>query len=131
MSKKVVLVGHCGADSTYLRIAVNSAAKGVSVVTAHDEASLRQLLADGVDLVLLNRTLDYGFTTEEGAELAAQLRASNPEVKTMLVSNYPDAQQLAVRNGALPGFGKRELGSPRVKQLLADALGAAVSAASK
>ena len=26
MAKKVVLVGHCGADSTYLRIAINSAA---------------------------------------------------------------------------------------------------------
>jgi hypothetical protein len=131
MSKKVVLVGHCGADSTYLRIAVNSAARDVSVVTAQDDASLRQLLADGVDLVLLNRTLDYGFATEEGAELVAQLRASNPEVKTMLVSNYPDAQQLAVRNGALPGFGKRELGSPRVKQLIADALASSAGVASK
>jgi predicted oxidoreductase len=131
MSKKVVLVGHCGADSTYLRIAVNGAARDVSVVTAQDDASLRQLLADGVDLVLLNRTLDYGFSTEEGAELVAQLRASNPEVKTMLVSNYPDAQQLAVRNGALPGFGKRELGSPRVKQLIADALASSAGVASK
>jgi hypothetical protein len=129
MSKKVVLVGHCGADATYLRIAVNSATKGVSVVAAHDDASLKQLIQDGgVELVLLNRTLDYGFASEEGADVVAQLRASNPQVKTMLVSNYPDAQAVAIQNGALPGFGKRELGSPRVKQLLADALGSSVAA---
>jgi hypothetical protein len=40
----------------------------------------------------------------------------------MLVSNYADAQQAAVAAGALPGFGKRELGTPRVSQLIRDAL---------
>jgi hypothetical protein len=41
----------------------------------------------------------------------------------MLVSNYADAQADAVKAGALPGFGKRELGSPKVVQLLKEALG--------
>ena len=44
------------------------------------------------------------------------------DVKMMLVSNYPDAQAAAVEAGALPGFGKRDIGSPRVKELLRQAL---------
>jgi len=40
----------------------------------------------------------------------------------MLVSNYPEAQAAAVAEGALPGFGKREIGTPRVNDLLRNAL---------
>jgi hypothetical protein len=102
MAKKVVLVGHCGADSAYLRIAVSSAAKGSTVVSAHDDASLNQLIEDGVDLVLLNRQLEYGFASEEGVELIRTLRAKHPNLKLMLVTNYDDVQREAIRAGALP-----------------------------
>ncbi len=49
----------------------------------------------------------------------------------MLVSNYPDAQAAAVANGALPGFGKREIGSPRVIELIKGALEASPAPSSK
>ena len=122
--KKVVLVGHCGADSSYLRIAVSSAgAAGVSVLTADDQESLDAALSsNGVELVLINRVLDWGFEDQEGVTLVARLRQSHPQIKTMLVSNYPEAQAAAVAAGALPGFGKREIGSAKVKELLRNAL---------
>jgi two-component system chemotaxis response regulator CheY len=124
MSKRVVaLVGHCGPDSSYLRMTVSSALKDVTVTTVHDESSLNQVIAQGVDLLLLNRQLDYGYNTDEGVELIQQLRARHPHLKLMLVSNYPDAQDAAVQAGALPGFGKSELGTPRVKELLRAAVG--------
>lgn len=91
-------------------------------MTADDSADLKRLLDDGVDLLLLNRQLDYGFDETEGVELIQKLRKLYPQVKTMLVSNYPDAQAAAVAAGALPGFGKRELGSPRVAELIREAL---------
>jgi DNA-binding NarL/FixJ family response regulator len=122
MSKKVALVGHCGPDSSYLRMAVSRALRDAKVVAADDDSELKQLLADGVDLLLFNRILDYGFESDEGIEVIRQLRAEHPHVKTMLVSNYDDAQEAAVQAGALPGFGKREIGTPRVTQLLRDAL---------
>lgn len=122
MPKRVVLVGHCGPDSGYLRVVVSKASKDIQVVSADDEASLAHVLSQGVDLVLLNRQLDWGFKATEGVELISQLRASHPQVKLMLVSNYPDAQEAAVRAGALPGFGKRELGSAKVTELLQCAL---------
>ena len=46
----------------------------------------------------------------------------SPSLKMMLVSNYPEAQQEAIVAGALPGFGKREIGSRRVVDLLRTAL---------
>jgi hypothetical protein len=40
----------------------------------------------------------------------------------MLVSNYAEAQAAALAAGAAPGFGKREIGTPKVKELLRSAL---------
>ena len=121
--KKVVLVGHCGADSSYLRIAVASAGTaGVSIGSAEDQDALNAALQNGAELVLINRVLDWGFDDQEGIALIVRLRQTHPQVKTMLVSNYADAQAAAVAAGALPGFGKREIGSAKVKELLRNAL---------
>jgi two-component system chemotaxis response regulator CheY len=122
MSKKIALVGHCGPDSSYLRMTVAKAGRDFQVVSADDDVELKQQLEDGVDLLLLNRELDYGFDERTGVALIQRIRAAYPNVKTMLVSNYPDAQQAALQAGALPGFGKRELGSPRVPELIRAAL---------
>ena len=122
MASKVVLVGHCGPDSSFLRLAVNRALPGSTVVSADDAKTLENHLKQGVELLLMNRVLDYGFDTDEGVELIRQLRTQHPKMKIMLVSNYEDAQQSAVRAGAMPGFGKRDIGTPRVTEMLKGAL---------
>ena len=122
MAQRIALIGHCGPDSSYLRMAVSRAAKGAQIVSADDTASLDQLIAEGVDLLLFNRVLDYGFDDTEGAAVIRKLRAAHPNLKMMLVSNYPEAQAEALAAGALPGFGKREMGSPRVTDLIRSAL---------
>ena len=124
MAKKVALVGHCGPDSSYLRMVVGGVAKDVQVLSADDDADLNRVLQDGVDLLLFNREMPYGFSHTEGVQCIEVLRRTNPNLKTMLVSNYPEAQAAAVAAGALPGFGKRELSTPRVKELLREALNA-------
>ena len=123
MSKKVALVGHCGPDSSFLRIAVSRAAKDLKVLSADDSQALQRVLDDGVDLLLLNRQLDFGFDVEGGVDIIRKLRPHYPQVKMMLVSNYPDAQAAAVAEGALPGFGKRELNTPKVAAMIREALG--------
>ena len=122
MPKKIALVGHCGPDSSFLRLTVSRVQRDVQVLSVDDDADLKRALDNGVDLLLLNRQLDYGFDEHEGVALIRKIRAMYPQVRTMLVSNYPDAQAAAVAEGALPGFGKRELGSPRVAELLRNAL---------
>jgi DNA-binding NarL/FixJ family response regulator len=120
--KKVVLVGHCGPDNSYLRMAVMSADKSIQVFSAHDSGELEKAIGRGANLILLNRELDYGFDETAGVDVIRKLRKSHPELKTMLVSNYPDAQAAAVAAGAAPGFGKREIGTPRVAQIIREAL---------
>ena len=122
MGKKVVLVGHCGADSSYLRMAVKAADANVQMVVVESDHELKEELMNGADLVLLNRLVDYGFESSEGVEILGMYKKAFPNAKMMLVSNYPEAQADAVKAGALPGFGKREIGTPRVKQLLQQAL---------
>jgi hypothetical protein len=122
MGKKVALVGHCGPDSSFLRIAVSRVGKDVQVLSADDARELNRLLEQGVDLLLFNRQLDFGFDDDEGVAVIRKLRPHYPTVKMMLVSNYPEAQAAAVAEGALPGFGKREVNSPRVAELIRDAL---------
>lgn len=122
MSKKVLLVGHCGPDSSALKMAVKSAGSGVTILSADDQGELRNALDGGVDLILFNRELGYGFDVRYGVDVIQYLRGNYPTLRMMLVSNYSDAQSAAVAAGALPGFGKRELGSQRVANLLKDAL---------
>ena len=123
MAKKVALIGHCGPDSSYLRMAVTAAERGVQFVMVEDDESLKRVLDQGVDLLLFNRVLDYGFIEDEGVSLIRKLRPHYPQVKMMLISNYPDAQAAALAAGASAGFGKREVGSERVRTLLREALG--------
>jgi two-component system chemotaxis response regulator CheY len=122
MPKRIALIGHCGPDSSYLRMAVSRAVRDAQIVSADDSAELNQLLKDGVDLLLFNRVLDYGFDQTEGTEVIRQLRAEYPDLRMMLVSNYVEAQVEAVAAGALPGFGKREIGSTKVTELLRGAM---------
>lgn len=122
MAKRVVLVGHCGPDSSYLTMAVRSALKDAQVTAADSEAELEGELSAGANLLLLNRVLDYGFATNSGVELLQILKQKHPNLKAMLVSNYADAQEAAVKAGALPGFGKRDIGSAKVKEMLQGAM---------
>ena len=123
MPKRIALVGHCGPDSSFLKMTVSKAHREAQVLSADDSGELQRLLENGVDLILFNRQLDYGFEEHEGVDVIRKLRARYPDLKMMLVSNYPEAQAAAVAAGALPGFGKREMGSPRVAGLIKEALG--------
>ena len=116
--KKIALVGHCGPDSSYLRMAVGNAIKGAKVLMIDDDEDLTRAVNDGVDLLLFNRVLEFGFSADLGVDLIKRFRQAHPDLKMMLVSNYADAQTAAVAAGALPGFGKREIGTPKVTDML-------------
>ncbi|MDP9172416.1 MAG: hypothetical protein M3O30_00930 [Planctomycetota bacterium] len=123
MPKRILLVGHCGPDSTYLRMAVKGALGDVALVSADDNEELDKALQQTIDLVLFNRELGYGFAPETGVEMIRVLKKRGLGMNMMLVSNYPEAQAQAQAAGAIPGFGKREIGAPRTAQLLRAAVG--------
>src|SRR5688572_5591110 len=101
MSKVIGLVGHCGPDGYMLRSAVKYAVKEAEVRMVNDAHSLDDVLEAGADtLLLVNRVLDGGFDHHQGVELIRDLKTSHPQIKTMLISNYEDAQSAAEAAGA-------------------------------
>ncbi len=124
MPKHVFLVGHCSADCSYLIQAVRLADSTAVIKRINDDTALTQALRTLPlpDLFLVNRQLDGLFSTYEGVQLLAEVHASHPDVKLMLISDYPDAQAAAERAGAIPGFGKSELRTPKATQRLTAAM---------
>lgn len=122
---RVLSVGQCGYDhSSISRFLQQSIEAKVDPADSADEA-LQALRADPsrFDLVLVNRVFDRGGGS--GLELIEEIRRDSTlaEVPVMLVSNHQDAQQRAVEAGALPGFGKSDLGDPAIAERLRDSLG--------
>lgn len=122
MNKSVLLVGHCDVDGPRLQKYVESLDGHFECRSAASEDELDQAVRQGVDLVLFNRELTGSFETNEGIELIRRLKEDHPDTKVMLVSDRPEAQQYAMQLGALPGFGKSELESPKVEEMIKDAL---------
>ena len=88
-----------------------------------DDAALAAALSDGVALLLVNRMLDGRFEVHEGVELIRRLKNGYPGLATMLISNYADSQTAAEAAGARPGFGKGEIGTPKMRDALAGVFG--------
>jgi hypothetical protein len=105
-------------------MAIKKALPTATIIGADDQATLDKTLAEGAELLLVNRLLEAGYTHTQGIPLIQELRTSHPHLRTMLVSNFPDAHAAAEAAGALPGFGKRDIGSPKVTTLLQAAVAA-------
>ena len=104
------------------------AVPGVRVLMIDSDADLDGAVeSDDVDLFMLNRKMDFGFEEEDGLTLLQQIRQRRPEQRVMMISNYPETQQAAEAAGALPGFGKREIGSAKAKERISAALAEAMA----
>jgi CheY-like chemotaxis protein len=95
------------------------------VVQAHGPAdTIAHLQGGHFDLVLVNRKLDQDYS--DGMEIIRLIR-SDPElvdVAVMLVTNYPEHQEMALAAGAVRGFGKLEFSEPATREKLSAMLGA-------
>ena len=113
---KVLNVGQCVPDhmtiSSYLRRNFNA-----EVVKVDSESEALDLVAaGGVDLVLVNRL--YDADGSPGLETVRAITSGDGVPPVMLVSNYEDAQEAAVKAGAEPGFGKGDIGTPAAEEKL-------------
>ena len=120
MSKRILLVGHCGVDGPRMQREIASFMKEADVVRVNSERDLNTAVEDA-DLLLINRE-PLGFEPRLGPDLIKELRERRPDAKLILVSDYEDAQQEATQSGALPGFGKSDLGSPKFEDTIRKAL---------
>ena len=120
MPERILLVGHCGVDGPRLKDELSRAIPSADVERINSDADLRKAVAGGEALLLVNRE-PVGFDGE-GLDLIKQVKSEHPGVKVMLVSDYEDAQREAEQAGAIKGFGKSEMGSPRLAEHVKQAL---------
>ena len=113
-AKRVLSVGQCFADHSGITRVLRGSF-GAEVVAADTQReALNVLRQDSFALVLVNRVFDADGSS--GLELIDAIKAEDElrDIPVMLVSNYEDAQAQAVREGAVPGFGKAALGQPHM-----------------
>ena len=122
MSKRILLVGHCGVDGPRMQREIGSFMREADVLRINSDADLDKAVEGGADLLLINRE-PLGFEPRLGPDLIRELQERHPDVKLMLVSDYDDAQKQASKAGGLPGFGKSDLGSPKFEKTIRQALG--------
>jgi hypothetical protein len=123
MGKRILIVGHCNMDGPRLLKEISAKFPGCDVKRVNGEDRLRVECERGADLLLINRE-PVGFAEKTGLDLVRETREQFPGCRVMLVSDYPDAQQEAERAGAVPGFGKSQMGTEALVGRVREALGA-------
>lgn len=123
MPKRVLDIGNCVPDHRAIAM----------LITAHFDAQVfaadqwqdasDQLRSQTFDLVLVNRKLDIDYS--DGIEVIRQLKADAElrDIPVMMITNYPEHQQVAIQAGAVEGFGKQSLRDPTTREKLAAFLG--------
>lgn len=109
MAKRVLDVGNCVPDHSAIRTMLERTFAAEVLQTHGPDDTLALLRKESVDLVLVNRKLDQDYS--DGLEIIKSIKADGKlsSLPCMIVSNYPDQQQIAVAAGAEYGFGKKEL----------------------
>ena len=113
---KILDVGQCGFDGPRMAHLWHDALGAqVDCADTSDDA-VEMLQSDDYDVVLVNRVL--AADESSGLEVISRLRELQLTTPVMLVSDLPQAQDAAVRLGAVRGFGKAHLGERSTLELV-------------
>src|SRR5437762_11120501 len=123
MAKRVLDVGNCVPDHAAIRGMLESQFHADVVQADGPDDALAALSKEPFDLVLVNRKLDQDYSDGLDIIRAIKADANLAHVPCMLITNYPDQQQVAVAAGAEYGFGKKELHSEQTRSRLEKFLG--------
>ncbi len=122
MSRPAILVvGNCYPDNFTFDNWFNQHFDVEFLKAANRHQALEVLAESAPELVLINRVFDADGGC--GISLVREIKESTPDCRVMLISNFADAQEKAVANGALDGFGKAELNSVTTISKVRAALG--------
>lgn len=122
MTKKVLDVGNCNPDHNALKTMLTGNYDVVVYRTHGSDDTMATLQSEAIDLVLINRKLDQDYS--DGSEILKKIKAC-PEfakIPIMIITNYPEHQELAVAMGAEYGFGKLQYKDPATHQRLSQYL---------
>ena len=113
---KILDVGQCGFDGPRMaRLWHEALGATVECADTSDDA-IEMVRRNDYDLVLVNRVL--AGDESSGLDVIARLLELGLKTPVMLVSDHPEAQDAAVRLGAVRGFGKAHLGERSTLELV-------------
>jgi|SRR6267142_165763 len=113
---KILDVGQCGFDGPRMaRLWHEALGATVECANLSDDA-IEMVRRNDYDLVLVNRVL--AGDESSGLDVIARLLELGLKTPVMLVSDHPEAQDAAVRLGAVRGFGKAHLGERSTLELV-------------
>ncbi len=116
--KQVLSIGQCRPDHAAIsRLLTQNFSVEITEAALAPEA-LTLVRERTFDLVLVNRKLDADYS--EGTDIiqAMQADAALSAVPIMLITNYAEHDEAAVKMGAVSGFGKAALASPETLEKL-------------
>lgn len=116
--KNVLDVGNCSFDHQNLQRVLSEHWKVELKRTTTLNEAIRELDSCSYDLVVVNRILEGDGAS--GMDLVKHV-VQNPTSKGLpivLLTNYPEVQEEALREGASASFGKRDLRSDEVRLAL-------------
>lgn len=120
--KTIMSVGQCNPDHNGLAnfLTKNFECNIIRINSTHE--AITALQKQGVDLVLVNRKLDVDYT--DGTILIEKMQKDTKlrQIPIMLISNYLESQEEAIRLGAVRGFGKSEYKSEETIKRVAEIL---------
>jgi len=121
-TRRVLSIGQCAADHDSIRRMFEEHLQAEVIPADTAREAVDQLRAGGFSLVLVNRLLDADGSP--GFQIIKQLKQDEQlgQIPVMLVTNYEQHQREAVAAGAVPGFGKAELGTPETLERLREYL---------
>jgi CheY-like chemotaxis protein len=119
MPKRVLDVGNCVPDHAAIRGMLTKVFQAEVVQVDGPDDAFAALRKAPFDLVLVNRKLDQDYS--DGLDIIKQIKADAElsSVPCMLITNYPDQQEVAVAAGAAYGFGKKQLYDEQTRSRLA------------
>ena len=120
--KRVLSVGQCVPDQAAIERLLNANFEVTVQKAATADEALAAVQDGGVDLVLVNRKLDADYS--DGSEIIQSLKGdpTTADVPVMLITNYAEHDEAAVKMGAVSGFGKASLREPETTAKLAEFL---------
>src|SRR5690349_7126202 len=118
---KILNIGQCDFDGPQMEDLFERKLRAQVVNADNIEQAGAALEETDFDLILVNRVL--ANDEESGLDVIKHLREADVQTPMMLVSDYEEAQEQAVRRGAVHGFGKSTLTSPNTLQRIREAAG--------
>ncbi len=120
--KNVLIVGHCDLDHPQITSLIKKNFTANVIRLKQLKETIGYLEKYDYDLVIINRM--GAFDQESGLELIKNIiQKGHFNVPLMMVTNYKDQMDIAIKIGAVPGYGKDKLYDIETIELLSKYLG--------